>query len=304
MIGAEQNDCVAAAAVDALRLVCSLSVAAGASEDLLSLVDSGVHYCEFDREDRPNTAGCLSAGSGDWASGRVDVPGSVPLPEPYESQQRSAATPVVPESSSAPFSFQAMIISLSGKTLMLDVSSDTLVLSLVEDVAELLGLPATSFYLTLDSMSLAAEGVGSGSVTRTCARLRGGMQPVNGGFSGGGFGGGGDFGQWTCTNPQCRANRCWLTKTKCFQCGAPRECGLTQDPGRPTYPPPGWQPREQHHPGRPAQSSPSIAPTMSKEPRLHAGRRLRRHLVFPLLSLLPRCRLLNFSKGTWMVSSF
>ena len=27
----------------ALRLVCSLSVAAGASEDLLSLVDSGVH---------------------------------------------------------------------------------------------------------------------------------------------------------------------------------------------------------------------------------------------------------------------
>ena len=73
LIGAEQNDCVTAAAVDALRLVCSLSVAAGASEDLLSSVDSGVHDCEFDREDRPNTPGCLSAGSGDWASGRVDV---------------------------------------------------------------------------------------------------------------------------------------------------------------------------------------------------------------------------------------
>ena len=90
---------------------------------------------------------------------------------------------------------------------MLDVSPDTLVLSLVDDVAELLGLPATCFYLTLgsrvlrDSMSLAAEGVGSGSVIRTCARLRGGMQPVSGGFSGGSFGGGGDFGQWTCTNP-------------------------------------------------------------------------------------------------------
>ena len=83
---------------------------------------------------------------------------------------------------------------------MLDVSSDTLVLSLVEDVAELLGLPATCFYLTLGSrvlrgsMSLAAEGVESGSVIRTCARLRGGMQPVSGGFSGGSFGGGGDFG--------------------------------------------------------------------------------------------------------------
>ena len=74
LIGAEQNDCGAAAAVDALRLACSLSVAAGASEDLLSLVDSGVHDCEFDREDRPNTAGCLSVGTRGWASGRVDVP--------------------------------------------------------------------------------------------------------------------------------------------------------------------------------------------------------------------------------------
>ena len=82
LIGAEQNDCGASAAVDALRLVCSLSVAAGASEDLLSLVDSGVHDCEFDREDRPNTAGCLSVGTGDSASGRVDVPGSVPLDVP------------------------------------------------------------------------------------------------------------------------------------------------------------------------------------------------------------------------------
>ena len=84
-------------------------------------------------------------------------------------------------------------------------------------------------------------------------------------FSGGNFGGGGDFGQWTCTNPQCRANRRWPTKTKCFRCGAPKGYGLTQDPGRPPYPPPGWQPREQHHPGRPAQSSPGSAPTMSKK---------------------------------------
>ena len=114
-------------------------------------------------------------------------------------------------------------------------------------------------------MSLAAEGVGSDSVIRVCARMRGRMQPVNGGFRGGGFAGGGDFGQWTCTNPQCRANRCWPTKSKCFGCGAPKGYGLTQDPGRPPYPPPGWQQREQHHPGRPVQVSPGIAPTMSKK---------------------------------------
>ena len=90
---------------------------------------------------------------------------------------------------------------------MLDVSPDTLVLSLVDDVAQMLGLPASCFYLSLGSrvlrgsMTLAAEGVGSDSVIRASARLRGFMQPVSGGFSGGGFGGGGDFGQWTCTNP-------------------------------------------------------------------------------------------------------
>ena len=38
-----------------------------------------------------------------------------------------------------------MIISLGGNTLMLDVSPDTLVPSLVDDVAELLGL-ASWFY--------------------------------------------------------------------------------------------------------------------------------------------------------------
>ena len=88
-----------------------------------------VHEDELDREDRPNTASCLSAGTGDWASGRVDVPGSVFVDVPHESQPQSAASTVAPESSSAPFSFQAMFISLGGKTLMLDVSPDTLVLS-------------------------------------------------------------------------------------------------------------------------------------------------------------------------------
>ena len=121
---------------------------------------------ELDREDRPNTAGCLSVGTGDWASGRVDVPGSV-LDEIHEMR----------------------------KTLMLDATPDAPVLLLVEDVAKLLGLPATCFHLTLgskvlrDFMSLAAEGVGS---IRACARLRGRLQPVNGGFGGGCFGGGGD----------------------------------------------------------------------------------------------------------------
>ena len=197
----------------------------------------------------------------------MDVPGSVD-DEIYDMRQRPDAlsAAVSNESSSTPDRIQAMVISLSGKTLMIDANPEAPVLLLVEDVAKVLGLPETCFYLTVgsrvlrDCMSLAAD-----SVVRVCARMRGRMQPVNGGFRGDGFGGGGDFGQWTCTNPQCRANRCWPTKSKCFRCGAPKGYGLTQDPGRPPYPPPGWQPREQHHPGRPVQVSPGIAPTMSKK---------------------------------------
>ena len=249
--------------------VCSLLAAAHASGDVFPSVDVVVHDSEIHREDRPNTAGCLSAGIGDWASGRVDVPGSVDH-ELRAMRHRSEASEAA-ESSSTPDMIQAMVISLSGKTVMIDADPEAPVLLLVEDVAKVLGLPRSCFYLTVGSrvlregMSLSAEGVGSNSVVRVCARMRGGMQPVNGGFGGGGFVGGGDFGQWTCTNPQCRANRCWPTKSKCFRCGAPKGYGLTQDPGRPPYPPPGWQPREQHHPGRPVQASPGIAPTMSKK---------------------------------------
>ena len=144
-VGAEGSMGTAAAA-------CLVAQTAGACafDGSASLVDFCVHDVELDREDRPNTAGCLSAGTGDWTSGRVDVPSSVLLEESYDMQQHSAAS-VATESSSTPFSFQAMVISLGGKTLMFDAIPDAPVLSLVEDVAKLLGLPATCFYLTVGS---------------------------------------------------------------------------------------------------------------------------------------------------------
>ena len=72
------------------------------------------------------------------------------------------------ESSSTLDRIQAMLISLTGKTFMIDAILDAPVLFLVEYVAKLLGLPETCFYLTVgsrvlrDCMSLAAEGVGFG----------------------------------------------------------------------------------------------------------------------------------------------
>ena len=171
LIGAEQKDGGMAVAG-----VCSLSFAAGESEVVFPLVNSCVHDFEFHREDKPNTAGCLSEGTGNWASGRVDVPGSVD-DEIYDMRQRPDAlsAAVSNESSSTPDRIQAMLISLTGETLMIDAVPDAPVLLLVEDVAKLLGLPETCFFLTVgsrvlrDCMSLAAEGVGSDSVFRVCA---------------------------------------------------------------------------------------------------------------------------------------
>ena len=51
----------------------------------------------------------------------------------------------------------------------------------------------------------------------------------------GGGGVGGDFRLWTCTNPQCRANKCWPTRSISLRCGAPRGFGAEPQPqgGRP-----------------------------------------------------------------------
>ena len=112
------------------------------------------------------------------------------------------------------------------------------------DVAKVLDLPDTCFYLTVgskvlrDYMSLAAEGVGSGSVIRVCAENA--RENATG--------------QWRfwwrlalvvavtlgsghARTRSARAKRCWPTKSKCFRCGAPKGCGLTQDLGKPPCPP-------------------------------------------------------------------
>ena len=132
--------------------VCSLLAAADASEDVFPSVDVVVHDSEIHREDRPNTAGCLSAGIGDWASGRVDVPGSVDH-EIHAMRHHSEASEAA-ESSSTPDMIQAMVISLSGNTLMIDADPEAPVLLLVEDVAKVLGLPESCFYLTVGSRVL------------------------------------------------------------------------------------------------------------------------------------------------------
>ena len=260
-----------------------------------------VHDVELDREVWPNTAGCLSAGTGDWASGRVDVPGSVPLAEPCEMQRLPAASSVATESSSAQFSFQAMVISLGGKTLI-DATPDAPVLLLVEDVARLLGLPDTCFYLALGSRVLRDYM----SLIRVCARMRG-----------------------ECNRPVAVLVAAVLAVAATLGNGpAPTRSAGPIGVGQLKRSASGVDPRRGMgslksrvglltllRGGRHVNNIiwgdqlgrhlVSLPPCPKRQPRLHERRRLRRpHLAFPPLSLSPRCRLLNFLKGTWMVSSF
>ena len=165
--------------------------------------------------------------------------------------------------------YQVMTISLEGKTRMVPVYSGGLVSDLHEAIAVTMGVPTACFYLTVGSKilqsdwSLEEAGISMDSVVRTRGRVKGGMQFADG-----------EFGQWNCTNPQCRATKCWWTKSRCYRCGAPNGYGQTllqqqqptpNPPSRPPYPPPGWQPREQAYPGRTTQVNLSPCPTTSKK---------------------------------------
>ena len=131
--------------------------------------------------------------------------------------------------------------------------------------------------------SLEEAGVNANSVVRVRAGILGGMQPA-----------GGDFGQWTCTNPQCRANKCWPTRSRCFRCGASRGlCGEPprlncQDPGLPPHRPP--QAREQNQLARGPPVSTSLQRCPEKRYRQPARMPLRLQQVFLLLSQSPTCR--------------
>ena len=216
--------------------------------------------------------------------------------------QRPAASSVATESSSAQFIFQAMVISLGGSTLMIDATPDAPVLLLVEDVARLLGLPDTCFYLALVSRVLRDYM----SRIRVCARMRG-----------------------ECNRPMAVLVAAVLAVAATLGNGpAPTRSAGPIGVGQLKRSASGVDPRRGMgslksrvglltllRGGRHVNNIiwgdqlgrhlVSVPPCPKRQPRLHERRRLRRpHLAFPHLSFLPRCRRLNFLKGTWMVSSF
>ena len=129
--------------------------AAAALEFGFGLVDLG-SVLESDREVGHNTASSLTAGIGDQASGRVDVPGGVPqlasaasqvigkVPGQVETEHEVHQTNCDIGKSAT---FQVLVKQLSGQHLAVSVHGDWLVADLVHCLQLRSLVPADAFYL-------------------------------------------------------------------------------------------------------------------------------------------------------------
>ena len=173
-------------------------------------------------------------------------------------------------------SFQLMVVTLTGRTLMISVLDDWTVHDLSLRLEKDTGIPRDAFFLThgprvLVPGLLREMALSSSSVLRMRGRVRGG------GPHGGPHGVPSIPGEWTCGN--CGATKCWPVRTRCYRCGMARNGAPSHpipgypDPGRPPYPPPGW-PREQNALGRSPLPGPTgIAPTISARKMSQAARK-------------------------------
>ena len=218
---------------------------------------------ESDGMDRHVLAGRLFLGTGEQASGRVDVPGKdnqqhaaaasmgsglcleatrgVQICQPC---QDSSAPPVIPVCS-------ILVRTLSGRTRVCSLPTGFTVLDLENCVSDYTAVPCSSFYLTYQGKVLSADQVqnfDSGSLVPVVmhGRLRGGSAIP---------------GAWVCN--VCHASGCWPTKNRCFRCGHARN---TLVAGAPAFSPPVG--REAAHPGRaPRAKAAPVNPTF-RPPRV------------------------------------
>ena len=247
---------------------------------------------DFHVDEIPRAAAAVSAWDGGFVAGGVlCIPGgfsqsggqvdrqgspwkSLPTGAPRQQAADAAAAYETGMSSSTHgghSGFQAMVVSLEGKRCMIPAHSWVLVSELHDAVAVSMVAPTSCFYLSVGSKilqsgwTLEEARVSMDSVIRTRGQVNGWM-PFQLGTNGG------DFGQWNCTNPQCRARKCWPTKSRCYRCGAPKGMGRHHS-NSPVQPP--WSPtlspsrmateREQSHPGRAMQVNLSSCPTTSRK---------------------------------------
>ena len=175
-------------------------------------------------------AGSLFSGTGEQASGRVDVPGK-------DIQQQAAA---------AKDFICFFVKSLGGASLVVKTEQRATVAQVKQHVALKSGVCEEAFYLVWEGRVLREDdtleclGVVRDTQLHMSSYLRGGVgmgrQPQI-------------PGQWVCQ--ACGMGGCWPTRQSCYRCGASRMGGdVGQKPQR-----------ESHYPGQPSNRGLPINPT-------------------------------------------
>ena len=196
--------------------------------------DFTVTDCEW--ENRPAIVGCLFAGIGEQATGRVDVPD-----DGFVSAAACAAA-------STELEVSFFVRTLPGRNIIVKMGKTCTVQELCSAVALRTGIPERHFYLLhngrmlVSSSSLDFAGIVKDSQVVMCGRLHGGGRPVI-------------EGEWDCQ--KCGMQGCWPTRQRCFRCGQPRYAG-----GKVKLPE-----RERNALGRPVVVPPRVNPTHRKPPR-------------------------------------
>ena len=211
-----------------LRQLQCAAAGTGAFVGLLALV--GVLSYAFEGLNRHVLAGSLFSGTGEQASGRVDVPGK-------DKQQQAAA---------AKDFICFFVRSLGGKSYVVKMEHRATVAQVKQHVALKSGVSEEAFYLVWEGRVLRDDdvlgclGVVQDTQLHMCSYLRGGAgvgrQPQI-------------PGQWVCQS--CGMGGCWPTRQSCYRCGAPRMgVNVGQRPQR-----------ESHYPGQPSNQGLPINPT-------------------------------------------
>ena len=199
-------------------------------DDSHDLVYSSSDVGTNERLNRHVLAGSLFSGTGEQASGRVDVPGK-------DNQQHAAA---------AIGTICFFVKSLGGASYVVKLEHHATVARVKQHVALKSGVHEDVFYLVWegrvlrDGDTLGCLGVVRDTQLHMCSYLRGGV----------GMGRQLQIpGQWVCQS--CGMGGCWPTRLCCFRCGAPRLGGNGGQ--RP--------PRKSHYPGQPSNQGLPINPT-------------------------------------------